>query len=147
MNRHRLFHRRERRAAVVSEFAICAPLLFFFFFTSLEFSRVNMIRQSVENAPYQIVEEAMWQQIFPKGHPYYAYVIGSHEDIQAAKLEDVRDFFQRYYCPNNASLVIVGDIDPVKTKALVEKYYGTIPRGKEVPAITIVYPIDFLPAA
>jgi zinc protease len=57
----------------------------------------NERRQSVENAPYQIVEEAMWQQIFPKGHPYYAYVIGSHEDIQAAKLEDVRDFFQRYY--------------------------------------------------
>jgi zinc protease len=100
----------------------------------------NERRQSVENAPYQIVEEAMWQQIFPKGHPYYAYVIGSHEDIQAAKLEDVRDFFQRYYCPNNASLVIVGDIDPVKTKALVEKYYGTLPRGKDVPPITATTP-------
>jgi zinc protease len=100
----------------------------------------NERRQSVESAPYNLVEEAMWQQIFPKGHPYYAWVIGSHEDIQAAKLEDVRDFFKRYYCPNNASLVIVGDIDKAKTKALVEKYFGTIPRGEPVPPITAVTP-------
>jgi zinc protease len=100
----------------------------------------NERRQSVENAPYQIVEEGMWQMIFPKGHPYYAWVIGSHEDVQAAKVDDVKDFFRRYYCPNNASLVIVGDIDKVKTKALVEKYYGSIPRGADVPPITATTP-------
>src|SRR6185295_15767540 len=100
----------------------------------------NERRQSGENTPYGIVEEEMWHMIFPKNHPYYPYVIGSHEDIQAAKLDDVKDFFRRYYCPNNASLVIVGDIDKVKTKALVEKYYGSIPRGADVPPITAVTP-------
>ena len=100
----------------------------------------NERRQSVENAPYQLVEEAMWHTMFPKGHPYYAWVIGSHEDVQAAKLEDVKDFFKHYYCPNNASLVVVGDIDKVKTKALVEKYFGTIARGEPVPPITATTP-------
>ena len=60
---------------------------------------------------------------FPRP-PYYASVIGSHEDIQAAKLEDVRNFFKQYYAPNNASLAIVGDIDKAKIKPLVEKYFG-----------------------
>ncbi|HKQ19404.1 MAG TPA: pitrilysin family protein [Candidatus Eisenbacteria bacterium] len=100
----------------------------------------NERRQSVENAPYQLVEEEMFHLLYPKGHPYYAWVIGSHEDIQAAKIDDVKDFFKRYYCPNNASLVIVGDIDKAKTKALVEKYYGTIPRGEPVPPITATTP-------
>ena len=100
----------------------------------------NERRQSVENAPYQIVEEEMWHLLYPSSHPYYAWVIGSHEDIQAAKIVDVKDFFKRYYTPNNASLVIVGDIDRAKTKALVAKYYGTIPRGPEVPAITATTP-------
>jgi zinc protease len=67
-------------------------------------------------------------------------VIGSHEDIQAAKLEDVKAFFRSYYAPNNASLTIVGDIDKVKVKKLVEKYYGTVARGEPVPAITATTP-------
>ena len=100
----------------------------------------NERRQSVENAPYGLVEEEVWHQLFPKGHPYYASVIGSHEDIQAPKLEDVRDFFRRYYCPNNASLAIVGDIDVARTKALVEKYFGSIPRGPEVPKVAAKTP-------
>ena len=82
----------------------------------------NERRQSVENQPYGIVEEALYHQLFPKGHPYYASVIGSHADIQAAKLEDVKNFFKQFYTPNNASLVIVGDIDKAATKSLVEKY-------------------------
>jgi zinc protease len=100
----------------------------------------NERRQSIENAPYQLVEESMWHTMFPKGHPYYAWVIGSHEDVQAAKLEDVKDFFKHYYCPNNASLVIVGDIDKVKTKEMVAKYFGTIARGEPVPAIAATTP-------
>jgi zinc protease len=100
----------------------------------------NERRQSVENAPYQIVEEEMWHLLYPQGHPYYAWVIGSHEDIQAAKIDDVKSFFKQYYTPNNSSLVIVGDIDKAKTKALVEKYYGTIPRGPAVPPITATTP-------
>lgn len=100
----------------------------------------NERRQSVENQPYGIVEEELFHQLFPKGHPYYASIIGSHEDIQAANLGDVREFFKRYYCPNNASLVVSGDFDKAKVKALVQKYYGTIPRGQDVPPIEATTP-------
>jgi len=100
----------------------------------------NERRQSIENSPYGIVEEGMFHQLFPKGHPYYADVMGSHADIQAAKLEDVRNFFKLYYAPNNASLAIVGDFDPAQAKALVEKYFGPLRRGAPVPKITTVTP-------
>jgi zinc protease len=92
----------------------------------------NERRQSVENRPYGIVEEAMNHALFPKNHPYYASVIGSHADIQNAKLADVRDFFTRYYGPNNASIVIAGDIDKAKTRALVAKYFGSFKRAAPV---------------
>ena len=95
----------------------------------------NERRQSVENAPYGIVEEGLFHQLFPKEHPYYGEVIGSHQDIQSAKLEDVRNFFKLYYAPNNASLAIVGDFDPEKTRELVEKYFGPLKRGEDVPKI------------
>ncbi|MBI3264088.1 MAG: insulinase family protein, partial [Acidobacteria bacterium] len=100
----------------------------------------NERRQSVENQPYGIVQEALYHQLYPKGHPYYASVIGSHADIQAAKLDDVRKFFRTYYAPNNASLAIVGDFDKTTTKALVEKYFGSIRRGPDVPKITAETP-------
>jgi zinc protease len=100
----------------------------------------NERRQSVENEPYGIVEEAMFHTLFPKGHPYYADVIGSHEDIQNAKLEDVRNFFKQYYAPNNASLAIVGDIDVAKTRQLVEKYFSALKRGPDVPKPSVTTP-------
>jgi len=92
----------------------------------------NERRQSVENRPYGIVEETLNHALFPKTHPYYAAVIGSHADIQNAKLADVRDFFKRYYGPNNASIVIAGDIDKAKTRALVAKYFGSFRRSAPV---------------
>ena len=95
----------------------------------------NERRQSTENRPYGIVEEALYQALFPKGHPYHGVVIGSHADIQAAKLEDVREFFRQYYAPNNASIAIAGDIDKAATKKLVEKYFGTLKRGPAVPPV------------
>jgi zinc protease len=95
----------------------------------------NERRQGLENAPYGVVEEGVFHQIFPKEHPYYAQVIGSHLDIQSAKLEDVRNFFKLYYAPNNASLAIVGDFDPEKARELVEKYFGPLKRGEDVPRI------------
>ncbi|HZL94878.1 MAG TPA: insulinase family protein, partial [Vicinamibacterales bacterium] len=95
----------------------------------------NERRQSVENQPYGLAEETLIQNLFPKGHPYYGNVIGSHEDIQAVKLDDVRRFFKQYYSPNNASLAIVGDFDPALAKSLVEKYFSTLKRGADVPAI------------
>ena len=100
----------------------------------------NERRQSVENAPYGIVQEALFHQLFPKNHPYYASVIGSHADIQNAKLDDIKEFFTKYYGPNNASLVIAGDIDKAKTKELVNKYFGSFKSGPAVEKPTVVTP-------
>ncbi len=100
----------------------------------------NERRQSIESAPYGLVQEELFHQLFPQNHPYYASVIGSHQDIEAARLADVREFFRLYYSPNNACLAIVGDIDPDKTRELVEKYFGPIPAGKPVPRATVSAP-------
>jgi zinc protease len=97
-------------------------------------------RREGENQPYSVAEEAMFHQLFPSTHPYYASVIGSHADIQAAELEDVKTFFKQYYTPNNASLAIVGDIDKDATKKLVEKYFAPLKRGSDVPAISVTTP-------
>jgi zinc protease len=100
----------------------------------------NERRQSVENQPYGLVDEALVQALFPKDHPYHADVIGSHADVEAARLEDVRQFFQQFYAPNNATIAIAGDIDKTKTKALLEKYFGPIPKGPDVPKVDVVTP-------
>jgi zinc protease len=100
----------------------------------------NERRQRIENSPFGIVDEAMYHNLFPKGHPYYAEVMGSHADIQAAKLDDVRKFFKQYYTPNNASLAIVGDIDKANTLKLVEKYFGSLKKGPDVPEVKVTTP-------
>jgi zinc protease len=100
----------------------------------------NERRQSIENAPFGVVEEAIYHNLYPMGHPYYGYVMGSHADIQAAKLDDVRRFFKQYYTPNNASLAIVGDIDKAATMKLVEKYFGPLKKGPEVPQVQVTTP-------
>jgi zinc protease len=100
----------------------------------------NERRQSTENTPYGLVEEGLIQQLFPKDHPYYPDVIGSHADVEAAKLEDVREFFRQYYAPNNASMSIVGDFYKKNVKAAIEKYFGSIPQGPPVPKVAIVTP-------
>jgi zinc protease len=100
----------------------------------------NERRQSVENQPYGLAEEAIYHTLFPEGHPYRAAVIGSHADIQAAKLADVRAFFTSFYAPNNATLSVVGDIDIARTKALIEKYFGSLPKGPEVPPAAVTTP-------
>jgi zinc protease len=101
----------------------------------------NERRQSTENRPYGIVEEALFQALFPKGHPYHGVIIGSHADIQAAKLDDVREFFRQYYAPNNATIAIAGDIDKAATKKLVEKYFGSLKRGPAVPKVNVPTPV------
>ena len=95
----------------------------------------NERRQSTENAPYGLPEEAMLQALYPAPNPYHGVVIGSHADIEAARLDDVREFFRQYYTPNNASLAIVGDFDPATVKKMVEKYFGPIPSGPPVPPV------------
>lgn len=100
----------------------------------------NERRQSVEGQPYGLVQEELFHQLFPKEHPYHASVIGSHADIEAARLEDVREFFRLYYSPNNASLAIVGDIDADNAKRLVGKYFGPIPAGPPLPKLAVKTP-------
>jgi zinc protease len=100
----------------------------------------NERRQNIESAPYGLVQEELFHQLFPQDHPYYASVIGTHQDIESAQIMDVHEFFRLYYAPNNACLAIVGDIDPDKTEKLVEKYFGPIPAGKPVPRSNVSTP-------
>jgi len=89
----------------------------------------NERRQSYENAPYGRAGELFATYMYPPDHPYSWPVIGSQEDLTAATLDDVKEFFRTYYTPNNMSLVITGDFDPEEAKRLVKKYFGTIPSG------------------
>ena len=97
-------------------------------------------RRQGEGRPYDVADEATFHLLFPKGHPYYGSVIGSHADIESARIADVRDFHQQFYTPNNASIAIAGDFDPVKLKALLTKYFGPIPKGPAVEPVTAVTP-------
>jgi len=94
-------------------------------------------RRQGEGTPYDLASEKIYQLLFPSDHPYYADVIGSHADIEAARLNDIRDFFKQYYTPNNASLAVAGDFDPAKLKALLTKYFGPIPQGPKVDPVTV----------
>lgn len=95
----------------------------------------NERRQSYENRPYGMAEIALDENLFPPNHPYHWPTIGSMEDLSAASYEDVVDFFKKYYGPNNASLVIAGDINPAETKSLVEKWFRDVPSGPPVPPL------------
>jgi zinc protease len=97
-------------------------------------------RRQGEAQPYDLPEEELIHNLVPKGHPYYGNVIGSHADVEAAELNDVREFHELYYKPNNATLVVAGDYDPKSIKALVEKYFGPIPSGPPVPKIDAPIP-------
>ena len=87
----------------------------------------NERRQTSENEPYGKVELRLPELLFPEGHPYHHPVIGSHEDLEAATVDDVKAFFQSWYDPANASLVVAGDFDPKATRDLVASWFGTIP--------------------
>jgi zinc protease len=93
----------------------------------------NERRQSYENRPYGMASIELDRMLWPPGHPYSWPTIGSMEDLTAASHEDIVAFFKTYYTPNNASLVIAGDIDIAKTRALVEKWFGDVPRGPLAP--------------
>ncbi|MCH7618288.1 MAG: insulinase family protein [Candidatus Marinimicrobia bacterium] len=97
----------------------------------------NERRQSYEDRPYGMVWIALRENLYPENHPYHWPTIGSMEDLSAASYEDVVEFFNLYYTPNNASLVIAGDISPEETLALTEKWFGGIKRGEKVPRIEV----------
>jgi zinc protease len=82
-----------------------------------------------ENEPYGRVWDVMTPSLYPKGHPYSWTVIGSMEDLDAASLEDVKEWFRTYYGAANATLVVAGDVTPADVKARVEKFFGDVPPG------------------
>jgi len=86
----------------------------------------NERRQTSENTPYGKVELRLPELLYPESHPYHHPVIGSHKDLEAASVDDVKGFFAKYYDPGNASLVVAGDFDPVKVRPVIEKMFGTI---------------------
>lgn len=91
----------------------------------------NERRQTSENRPYGKVELRMPELLYPPGHPYHHPVIGSHADLEAATVDDVKQFFERWYDPANASIAVAGDVDPARVTARVKELFGAIPsRGK-----------------
>ncbi|MEE4348805.1 MAG: pitrilysin family protein [Pacificimonas sp.] len=86
-----------------------------------------------DNQPFGTVWYRILEGIFPEGHPYRHPTIGSMEDLENASMEDVREWFQKWYGPNNAVLVLAGDIDAETARPLVEKYFGDIPPGPANP--------------
>lgn len=96
----------------------------------------NEKRQSNDNRPYGHNSFVIDSNLYPENHPYSWQVIGSLEDLQNATLQDVKDFFNRWYVPNNVILTIAGDFDVAQTKAWVKKYFEDIPRGEAIPEQT-----------
>ena len=92
----------------------------------------NEKRQGVDNVPYGHNSYVIDKHLYPADHPYNWQVIGSLEDLQNATLDDVKEFFRRWYVPNNVTLVVAGDFDPVQAKKWVNKYFAEIKRGEDV---------------
>jgi predicted Zn-dependent peptidase len=82
-----------------------------------------------DNEPFGLVEYAQLEGLFPEGHPYRHSTIGSMADLSAATLDDVKGWFRENYGPNNSVLVLAGDINAAEARPLVERYFGSIPRG------------------
>jgi zinc protease len=103
---------------------------------------LNERRQSYENRPYGRAELIVPETMYEPSHPYHWPVIGSHADVEAATVADVREFFDRFYRPSNASLVVAGDFDPATARRLVEKYFGWLPaRPAPTPVTATVRPL------
>lgn len=93
----------------------------------------NEKRQGVDNVPYGHNFYVIGKNLYPEGHPYSWDVIGSLEDLQNATLQDVKDFYNRWYVPNNVTLTIAGDFDEAQAKKWVSKYFGEIKKGADIP--------------
>ena len=89
----------------------------------------NERRQSYENRPYGMAQSQIQDALFPAPHPYHWMTIGSQEDLDAASLDDIKDFFLRFYSPSNGSLAIAGDFERDHAMELVDRYFGNLPPG------------------
>jgi len=97
--------------------------------------------QNYDNRPYGLVTEALNKNMFPYGHPYSWLTIGYIEDLNRVDVNDLKNFFLRWYGPNNAVVTVGGDVNPKEVVALVEKYFGSIPKGPEVTPTILPAPV------
>ena len=95
----------------------------------------NEKRWSYDNRPYGSWNEKLQEHLFPPEHPYHHTTIGSMDDLNAASVEDVSEFFRTYYAPNNAVLSVVGDVDPAAVRGWAERYFGGIPANPAIPPL------------
>ncbi len=93
--------------------------------------------QNYDNRPYGLAGETSSRNLYPYGHPYSWLTIGYVEDLNRVNVDDLKNFFLRWYGPNNATVTIGGDVKPADVVKLVEKYFGSIPRGPEVKPVTV----------
>jgi len=100
----------------------------------------NEKRQNYDNRPYGLVGARIAEILYPESHPYHWLTIGSLDDLTKASREDITAFFRHYYTPNNASLSIAGDFDPVQARKWVEKYFGPVKRGPSVTLPVVTQP-------
>jgi zinc protease len=100
----------------------------------------NERRQNYDNVPYRKALFALYAAMYPEGHPYRYLTIGKHEDLTAASVDDVKNFFKTWYVPSNATLTIVGDFDSAEAKKVVEKWFGGFPTSKKPTTVTIPTP-------
>jgi zinc protease len=95
----------------------------------------NEKRWSYDNRPYGSWQEKLQGHLFPPEHPYHHPTIGSMADLDAASLEDVKEFFRTYYAPNNAVISVVGDVETDKVREAAERFFGGIPANPSIPAL------------
>jgi zinc protease len=101
----------------------------------------NERRQSYDNRPYGLSDLALSDALYPEGHPYKYGVIGRHEDLAAASVTDVKNFFKKWYVPANATIAIAGDFDTAKTKELVQKWFGDFPKTTKPQHVAVPMPV------
>jgi zinc protease len=97
--------------------------------------------QNYDNRPYGLVQETISKNLYPYGHPYSWMTIGYLEDLNRVDVNDLKNFFLRWYGPNNAAITVGGDVKPSEVVKLVEKYFGSIPRGPEVTPTKLPVPV------
>ena len=100
----------------------------------------NEKRLRVDNVPYGHVNYVIGKSLYPDNHPYNWQVIGSLEDLQNSTLEDVKEFYKKWYVPNNATLVVAGDFDTAQAKQWIKKYFSEIKRGDEINDLEVNIP-------
>jgi predicted Zn-dependent peptidase len=101
----------------------------------------NERRQSYDNRPYTRALFALYAALYPEGHPYRYLTIGKHEDLVAASVDDVKNFFRTWYVPANATLTITGDFEIPEAKKLVEKWFGSFPASQKPAVVKIPTPV------